>query len=361
MNVSKRDFAASLSLLKGIIPTKANVPALESVMVKGDKLIAYNLTTGLIVPLDVQMGLEEETFLLPSKAIETIHSMPEGDIEIKELEGNKLEIRMKRIVHNIQTYPVSDYPAIAGMEKESQIIEVNESKLSASLTRVKYALSGTVQNPALQGLLFDVLPDNETINLVSTDGYRMALCSLKCKSQNAFRFILPKDVVTQLGRLLDGNETIRIFYDGKYVMFSCKRFQLFSQSIEGNYMDYQQFFKGYEAKKRFAMEKKRFAEAVLRGQASLCRENEQRVKLEFNQENILLKTASSLGNYVEEIPVTVGPKEGLNISFNVRYLLEGLKSVPGDTMELYVSKKTEPILIISEDYKGLLLPTRDAA
>ena len=84
------------------------------------------------------------------------------------------------------------------------------------------------------------------------------------------------------------------------------------------------------------------------------------VKLNIDDNKVIIRSNSEIGNVYEEIE-SVQNGDNLNIAFNSRYLLEGIKVIETENIELNFMGSLNPCIINGvgdDDYIYLVLPVR---
>jgi len=88
--------------------------------------------------------------------------------------------------------------------------------------------------------------------------------------------------------------------------------------------------------------------------------NSNLVKLEMNEESIVITSNSQLGKVREEVTANM-QGEQIQIAFNSRYIIDVLKNMEDDNVQIEMTSSVSPCVIKgkeSESYKYLVLPVR---
>ena len=88
--------------------------------------------------------------------------------------------------------------------------------------------------------------------------------------------------------------------------------------------------------------------------------NSNLVKLEMNEESIIITSNSQLGKVREEVTANM-QGEQIQIAFNSRYIIDVLKNMEDDNVQIEMTSSVSPCVIKgkeAESYKYLVLPVR---
>ena len=188
--------------------------------------------------------------------------------------------------------------------------------------------------------------------VVSTDGNRFALrrrdCELLDNSlEEGFNFIIPGKTLNELLKIIpDSENTVRINFGRKHVIFVIGEMIFFSRLIEGDYIDYQRII---PKKEKIVVKLNRDILLDCLERVSLVSEEKgagqvrSYVKCEF--EGDLLKVSSNSSTYSVSDEMEISKTgEDIKIGFTCRYLIDALRSIEDDEVLL---KMTSPLSLMA--------------
>ena len=205
--------------------------------------------------------------------------------------------------------------------------------------------------------------ENGNINLVAIDGYRFAVRS--CQVDNLIhedlkaKIIIPGKTLIDVNSLLSSEEDVKVGFNEKNAIFIINDTKIVTRLLEGEFIDYKKLCPR-EYNSKIKLKTKDLLNSIER--ASLLSQSEQNnlIKLSIRDSMMAITSNNEKGNVYEEVSLSL---EGdyLDIAFNSRYLLEGLKNI--DCEEIYIEFTTNvnPCIIKPADgtkYTYLLLPVR---
>src|SRR3954462_5967471 len=204
--VRKNDLLRELQLFQGIVERKNTIPILANVLMeaKGDQVsfLATDLEVGLRSKCAATVANPGSLTLPAKKFYEIVKSLPETDIRISEDKGG-VKVAADRFDSRMQTLPKEDFPTLpeAGGGPGAML---SRTSIKEMVTKTQFAITGEDTRYFLNGALFVLRP--EEMNLVATDGHRLALVSVTrdgaASGADENKAILPKKTLGELGRLL---------------------------------------------------------------------------------------------------------------------------------------------------------------
>ncbi len=265
------------------------------------------------------------------------------------LSGQKSEIRLYTMpAEDFPNEPVVDIPVLEGVQRE---------KLVPAIQKVSKASSKDEKRPSLMGILLEV--EEDTINMVSTDSYRLAMSRMKegFQVREKGQYIVPSSAMVNLSRIAGKAGTLNMYRDENRGQV---RFDLGDSShtirlIEGKFPKYAQFIPD-SLEKKAEVEKEDFLGGLKR--ASLISST---VKLNINSDVLTMSSESrDVGEGKEMIGVEYGGEE-LEIAFNCRFLEDGIQCIEGEKVLLGMSEPLKPGIIReteSDDFMYIIMPIR---
>ncbi|MFH1572265.1 MAG: DNA polymerase III subunit beta [Gemmatimonadota bacterium] len=249
--------------------------------------------------------------------------------------------------------------------------ELDGELLARMIDKTSFAVSRDETRPVLNGVLWRIEPD--CMSMVATDGSRLAEFRRTLKegaveaAAGSAEVILPPQVCSQLGKLLDGEGGLQeVTLGERQVLFDLGDTQLLSRLIEGPYVDYEQVVPR-QNDKRLSIGAAQLLPAVRRVSV-LSSSYTHQVRLTLEEDRVQL-TASSQevgGEAREVIPGSYG-SEKLEVAYNAHYLMEILRKVgAGDVAVDLRDSVTAAVLRPAETAEGedwyyLLMPMRPSA
>jgi DNA polymerase-3 subunit beta len=204
---------------------------------------------------------------------------------------------------------------------------------------------------------------------VATDGRRLALISkdLEVPPENAGSIILPAKTVSELTRMLDKGEKLKIAFNDRRASFQINTdkdssglvdsIYLYSKVVEGNYPNYQQVIPK-ETHQRIKLERELFLECVHRA-ALVTSEKSNSVKIKLTS-NLLEVTAQSpdFGEAHESMAIAYSGPD-LQVAFNPAFVIDPLKALTKDEIFFELKDEVSPgVFKTLENFICVIMPVR---
>ncbi|MFZ9228806.1 MAG: DNA polymerase III subunit beta, partial [Prochlorococcaceae cyanobacterium] len=243
-------------------------------------------------------------------------------------------------------------------------IRLEAQSLIQGLRATLFASSGDEAKQLLTGVHLQLEPD--ALECAATDGHRLAVLRLPQTQTTAepFEVTVPARSLRELERLLSGrssDEPLSLFCDRGQVVFLWADQVLTSRSLDGAYPKYRQLIP--ESFSRQIQIDRRALVSALERVAVLADQHNNVVKLSADPQAGQVQIsadAQDVGSGSEAIGAQISG-EAIQIAFNVRYLLDGLKAMAGDQVVLRCNGPTTPaILSLPDDpqFTYLVMPVQ---
>lgn len=358
---SQTDLNAHLSLVSRAVPSRPSHPVLANVLLNADSDAQQVSLTGFDLSLGVQTSFQAQveqggTLTLPAKLLGDIVSrLPAGDIVLDEEEGETLvTLTCASGRYQVRGMGADEFPELP-MVDEGEVAFLSAESLIEGLRSSLFATSSDETKQVLTGVHIKVEPDS--LEFAATDGHRLAVVQTlnvsaepKGTQKNAretttFDVTVPAKALRELERMLQMNatdEAIAVRFDQGQLVFEWANQRLTSRLLEGQYPNYRQLIPR-QFSRQITLERRLLTSALERI-AVLADQKNSIVKLSVDGvsgEVVLSVDAQDVGSGREVIPAQISG-EDLDIAFNVKYLLEGLKAFNTAEVQLQFNTATSP-------------------
>lgn len=347
MKISKIELARKISQLKGIVPKKTTINALQGILVQDGYLIASN--TELTVKATLE-GIDGDNFIIPAKAFDLITNLPAGDVSVT-CDGDVVTIQMGSIKNKFKTLPVEQFAYARSDIDTNKEDVIPADELKKAISHVTYAISENMGNRTMEGVFFEC--KDGKLNLVGLDGHRIAWDSLDMNG--SFEMIVPKPAVEKIMQLdMQGN--VSISHDKYGAVFRTEDYEIYTRLIEGNYVNYRTLFT--EGEIQTAVEKKALLDAINRAKLCGAQEDKAPVLLNVSGQNINITYKNQTADYTEDISTQIDVGDGLKIAFDPTLVMECVKAFECENISISFTSRKHPAIIHAEDsdMTALVLP-----
>lgn len=364
VKAKRDDLLGPLSAVSGIIERRHTLPILSNVLMESTSKGLSFLATDIemqIVSKGVMGGEEESKAITVGarKLVDILRALP-ADAEVSlQLQDRRMVVKAGRSRFTLQTLPAEDFPRLAKPVGEVSRFELPQRKLRKHLALVQYAMAQQDIRYYLNGLL--LVAGNRQLKLVATDGHRLAYTALALDSDvPAQEVIVPRKTVIELGKLLeDVDDPVKVEVSGSQAAFSFGAVELVSKLVDGKFPDYTRVIPTTH-KNRLVVERETLKQALGRA-AILSNEKFRGVRWVLTQDSLRIASSNTeQEEAVEELEIQY-KGDGLDIGFNVTYLLDVLNNVSGSEVSASFGDASSSALIefaTEPDFKYVVMPMR---
>ena len=172
--------------------------------------------------------------------------------------------------------------------------------------------------------------------------------------------VIPGKTLNEVSKILEDIESIvNITFTNNHILFDLGETKIISRLLEGKYVNYLSLLP-QEHKLLINVNRQELQNGIERASLMAKEGNSNLVKLEMNEESIIITSNSQLGKVREEVTANM-QGDPIQIAFNSRYIIDVLKNMEDDNVQIEMTSSVSPCVIKgkeAESYKYLVLPVR---
>ena len=347
-----------LLVVQGVVERRERLPILGNIMMvlDGDtiSLSATDMEIELVARLAVPGGEAGEVTVPARKLVDICRTLPE-DATLEFTAGENRELlRAGRSRFTLNTLPAADFPKTEEIEGQVEVA-VAQRDLKELIERTHFAMANQDVRYYLNGLLLEFR--GQRLRAVSTDGHRLAQAEAglqKASSdEEVHQCILPRKGVQELLRLIQGSdESVDIVVGKASLRATLGDVTFTSRLIEGRFPDYNRVIPRSEQCDKEAEVDRETVRRSLQRASILSNEKYRTVRLSFS-ESTLHVTANNPDHEEAEDEVDIRyTGDGVEIGFNVTYLVDALGVLPSDTVSFHLSDPGSSCLLTPKEDDG---------
>ena len=342
----------ALNAIEKIALKTPSLPILSNVLLEAEenclKLSATNLETGINFWLRAKVE-KQGKIAIPAHVFSSfINFLPPGPINFEEKQGH-LHIQCGKANTKINSVNVEDFPIIPQVEKSSKV-SIKSFPLYQGLSQIVNIASLSNIKPEISGIFWNF--EKKHLTMTATDSFRLGEKKIELEEVDSnlpsSSFILLRQSASLLTSIFGEKDTnLDIYISPNLVMFESltqdeeyPKVQFVSKLIEGDYPQYQEIIPS-SFKTEVIIDKKEFLLQLKRASIFASRINEVNIILEPQKGEIsILCQNPELGEYSSSFSGDVNG-EKCDISFNYKFLLDGLLNINGEKIFFGISKSKE--------------------
>ncbi len=324
---------------------------------EGDKLTITGTDRELQITCSVVVnGQGDGTTVLPARlASDVIRSLDDGAVDV-ELEEHMIQINSSRSNFKLNAMSATDFPVVEAVDGSSAVLK--SDKLLSAIRQVANAASSDDSRPVLTGTL--LAADDNSLRLVTTDSYRLALCELEDAKilDSGTSVLVPTRTLQEVSRLLENAEDAFLSFTNQDAVFIIGDVTVKTRLIEGDFPNYKGLIPEQHQNK-LIVNRDLLLNAVRR--IKLLAQDSTPIKLNMSTTNFELSASTQDVGVAQESVEASYNGEDLVVAFNPDYFKIGVQAAPGDEIVLHTADALKPAVIrspVSEDYLYLIMPVR---
>lgn len=361
-SIERAAFLSPLQRIQGIVGTRTAMPILANCVIEagagGVEVVATNLEIGVRDRAVAEVAEPGRVCVAARKLYEVVKSLPEGAKVEASMEEGRLKLRSGRITAQLLGMEPSEFPALPELP-EGEGMALAASVLASILAQTAFAMSTDITRQTLGGVLF--ANDGEGhLDVVATDGHRLACRRLAIAAVSPFREIVPRKAVGEIRRLVEeGDEEVTLTFASKHAVLRRGDLTLITRLIEGRYPEYQRAIPT-TCKNLVVVDRDGLAQACRRV-AILANDKTSQVEVEVAEDSLVVVAHNpELGDAREEMEAKL-EGDGVHIAFNAKYILDILGGMATAAVRIEMNDGASPSLFSegeSSDYRCVLMPMR---
>lgn len=356
---TQHELNTHLTLVSRAVASRPSHPVLANVLLDVDMETQQVKITGFDLSLGVQTTFAAQVeaggrLTLPAKLLTDIVSrLPAGDITLDNEENEAIAIlTCSSGRYEVRGMDASEYPELPTIA-ESEIARLPVDALVDGLKGSLFATSTDESKQVLTGV--HLTAQDNGLEFAATDGHRLSVVQTVSDESSDVQtqagnldVTVPGKALRELERMLQmpqPSEVITVQFDHSQLVVEWDTQRLTSRLLEGQYPNYRQLIpRQFEL--QMTVERRLFATALERI-AVLADQRNSIVKLNLDttaQQLVLSVDAQDVGSAREAIAAQISGDD-LEIAFNVKYLLEGLKALPSSEVQMQFNTATSPSVL----------------
>ncbi len=363
IKINREVLLKPLTNVTSIVERRHTLPILSNLLLEAKnnniQLTATDLEMQISLNIQSNFSGELSTTISAKKFLDICRSLPDSvDIDMVT-NDSRMTLKAGKSRFNLQTLPSADYPVMSKAAGSGTVVTINQITLKKLLKQVEFAMAQQDIRYYLNGLLLEV--NENKLNLVGTDGHRLSFTSTTLsQSYEKTDVIIPRKTVVELIKLLDDSEDeVSIEINAGQVNFAFSDIKLISKVIDGKFPDYNRVIpSGHQ--NTFNVNRLEVLIAMQRA-SILSNEKYRGIRMVLSNNNLkLISTNTEQEEAEEELEINYA-QDGLDIGFNVTYLIDVLNNVSDESINFSFADANSSCLITvpnDDNYKYVVMPMR---
>lgn len=373
VSVLQENLYKGLAIVSRAIQSRPQLPILANVMLATEdarlQLSATNLELGITAWIGAKVE-DPGSITLPARTLQDLVStLPaervDMDLDVRTL---TMHLRCGARSANIKGMDANDFPRIPQFDAD-RAIAINARVFREMIDQVVFSAARDNNRPILTGVLLRF--DGDLLTMAAADGYRLSVRTAELEfglgDNEPEPIIVPSRTLQELSRVIseEDQEVLISLPDGRgQVMFNLNSVVVVSQLIDGTFPDYEAIIpRGYDT----------MTLAYTDDLLAACRSSEVFAKDSANTARMMIEPSGNptvpgrvivAGRSQEkgdaEAPLDASVEgTAVEISFNIRYLIDVLSVIAEDQVVIETSGPSAPGVVRPagrDDFIHVIMP-----
>ncbi len=363
-SVAREALVRPLQLVSGVVEKRQTLPVLSNVLIQIEagnlSLTGTDLEVELVGRLPIMDSQGDGEITIPAKKLlDIVKSLPDDANISLSVDETKAVLTSGRSRFSLSTLPATDFPSVED-DADNLKFTMDQQVLKKLIDATSFAMAHQDVRYYLNGLLLEL--NNGQVRAVATDGHRLALSTAAAETglQDRKQVIVPRKGILELSRLLgEGAGEIEVTLGNSHIRVQTPGFTFTSKLVDGKFPDYERVLpRGGD--KVIHGERQEFKTVFSRA-AILSNEKYRGVRLCLSEGNLQIFANNPEQEEAEENIAIEYAGDGLEVGFNVSYLLDVFNVLNGDQVKLIMSDPNSSALIqdgVDESSSYVVMPMR---
>lgn len=359
---SQKKLNAAVNIVQKAVSTKTTLPILKGILLEAKdnklKLVGNDLDIGIENHIEANI-VREGSIVISSRLFgDIIRKLPDSDIEIDVDGQNNISIKCQNSDFKLVGQPSIEFPDLPYVEEENTYL-IGQDLFRNMVRQTIFATSQDETRPVLTGALIEIGENN--ISMVAIDGYRLALRKAYIDTNIFNKAVIPGKTLSEVSRIL-GNESegdIHISFTDKHILFTIDEIKIISRLLEGEFINYEQIIPR-EFNSKVKVKTRDLLNSIERASLLAKEGKNNLIKFSIKDESMAISSNVEIGSVKEEVDIEL-EGDDIDIGFNSKYLIEALKVVDSEDINLEFTTSVSPCIMKpgdNENYTYLVLPVR---
>ena len=354
---SRSDLVAGVQIVSKAVPTNTTMSILECILIEVNddsiKFTANDTELGIETYVEGQI-LETGKVALEAKMfLDVVRKLPEGDVTIETDDAYTATITCMKAKMAIAGKSGDDFTNLPKVEKEESIV-ISQFTLKELIRQTIFSVGFGSTNKIMTGL--DIIIKNDQLKITSLDGHRISVRKVQLKDiYSEKEVIIPGKTLNEISKILsdDTESEVIIYITNNHVLFEFDNTTVVSRLIEGNYFNVDKMMSSeYETK--ITINKKDLYDCIDRSMLFSKEGNKKPIVVTVSEDTLKLEVNSPLGSMDEDIEISKQGKD-IRIGFNPKFMLDALKVIDEESIDVYFVNPKAPCYIKDENEKFIYM------
>jgi len=358
IKINREQLLPALISTSSVVEKRQTLPILSNLLLKQKQGILSITGSNLEVEVSKTLsGLgpdEIEITIAANKLVEICRALPVGSSLNLKVGDGKVVLTSGKSRFTLKSLPANEFPELQAMEYQERFtLPTKEFKRILELTA--FSMAAQDVRYYLNGILLEV--ENNRLVAVATDGHRLSKSEVRLddsQTPDKHQIIIPRKAIQEIMRLLNsitdsetGTDTVMLELNNKHLKLSASDTVITSTLINGQFPEYESILSA-DLDKSIQIDRKEFLASLTRISV-LTNDRLHGVRLNFANNILKVSTNNPEQEEAEDELDCVYDGDEIITSFNVNYIIEALKVIDSEKINLNIKDKDSVCLLEKPD------------
>ncbi|HIV74887.1 MAG TPA: DNA polymerase III subunit beta [Candidatus Pseudogracilibacillus intestinigallinarum] len=372
--IQKKYLLNSIQAVSNAISSRTVIPILSGMKidVTTEKIILTGSNSDITIQShipatddgeEIITNISEGSIVLPVPHFpDIIRKLPEDIVDITVEENYKTIIKSGKAVFTLYGQSSEEYPRVL-FNQDDEPLALKVKDIKTLIKQTVFAVSPMETRPILTGVHVKI--EDGELTFTATDSHRLSLRGIKIDDKNfeANNIVIPGKSLQELNKIFDNDDdTVYMAILKNQVLFYTENTYFLSRLLSGNYPETDRLIPT-ESQTTLNIFTKDLIHTIERAALLSSRDQNNVIRLDTLDNNMIEISGHSpeIGNVKELLDVISIEGESIKISFSARYMLDSLKAIDSDRVQIRFTGPMRPFVIRTpeeEKILQLILPVR---
>ncbi len=357
---SKENLVRGLNTVKSAVPVRTTLDILRCVLLEAEEnqlvVTANDTTLGIETKFEALVMEQGAIAADANLFLSIIQKLPDTDIVIETGYNYEISIRAENAKFVISGMDPNQFISLPSIQFSGEA-EVSQFTVREMIRKVIFSIADSNLNAAMSGVYLEVI--NDKMRMTTLDGHRISIRVSALKGEFGLNHaIIPGKTLNDLSKIITGDheKMMKILFSQNHMKFIYDETTMVSRVIDGEYFKIESMLRE-ECETHVKVNKRMFYDCLDRSTLLINESDKKPIILDIREEEMNLRLRSQIGSLDETIAIE---KEGnnLKIAFNPKLLLDALRVIDDEEVDVYLVKYNYPCTIKDSEgtYKYVILP-----
>ena len=354
---SKSDLLNGVNIVSKAVPANTTMSILECILVDASngviKLTANDTELGIETIINGEIAEKGIVAIDAKMIIEVVRKLPDSEITISTDDNFNTNITCGKLKFSIMGKDGKDFTVLPDIDKKEAVV-ISQLTFRDIIRQTIFSIGTGESNKVMTGVHLHLT--GETLKMTSLDGHRISIRKVTLKnSYEEKEVIIPGKTLNEISKIINGGaeDDINIYITSNHISFEFNNTVVVSRLIEGKYFAVDKMMSSdYETK--ININKKALYDCIDRSMLFSKEGNKKPIVVNVSDDILEILVNSPLGSMDEELEIGKQGKD-IKIGFNPKFILDALKVIDDETIDIYFVNAKAPCYIKDENEKYIYL------